>query len=70
MVYGIQSASTPACIREILIDDVTRGLQGVILCDHRFHYLGAWHFFWFNQLGDSFIRIRTPHVNDLAPTRR
>lgn len=36
MVYGIQSASTPACIHEILIDVVTRGLQGVILGDHRF----------------------------------
>jgi hypothetical protein len=35
-VYGIQSATAPACIHEILIDDVTRGLQGVILGDHRF----------------------------------
>lgn len=35
-VYGIKSASAPACIHEILIDDVTRGLQGVILGDHRF----------------------------------
>lgn len=69
MVYEIPSAAGPACIHEIRID-VIRVLQGVDLGDHPSDSfsLGTWHFSWFDQLGGSFIRVRAPHVKNLAPT--